>query len=764
MKLFSTFLSLLFASALFGQNTGLWSDHLPYNTVTDIAVDGDLFFCATDQGLFVFDRSENEISTYSKLNGLNDIGVGSIAFNKENRVLVVGYKNANIDLISGDNIVNMSDIVRANGYTGKKRINHVLTIGDRAWLATGFGIVELDLENVVVNGTYIIGPNGSELEVYHLAVDETDNRMYAATPDGLYSADMSNPLIFFQFWEKDTTLTEDEVTLVAALNGHVFANVPTAGSIEDSVFYNNGSGWTYLQNQGPNKKYDLRAVNDHLVLVNPFNAIFYRNDLSIKYLVGSGFSSDVLPLCGYILEDGQSLLIGNDGSGLLFTNDLNYNKTFFANPNGPPSSKVFRMYADDKRMYVAPGAIDELWTQVFLNQGIYKLDDFDWQWIEPDSINNINDVVTIIGDPNDPNVIYAAAWGTGILELRNDVLVNVWDNSTTGGALVGPPSSPTQPRSGGVAFDEAGNLWVTSSQSQRPIAVRRTDGSWENFSGGPFSGFNVFDIYVNELNQKWIRTRTNGILVMDDSGLQPEYRNVTAGAGSGNLPSKTVLDFAEDLDGEIWIGTSEGLAVLYSPQNIFKSGQDFDSQPILFEEEGVVQRLLGIESVSAVAVDGANKKWFGTLNSGVFYTSDDGTETIHHFTAENSPLLSNVILDIAIDHTTGEVYFATDEGVVSYKGSATRGYEDYTDVYAYPNPVRPGHVGPVYIRGLVTNARIKITDVAGNLVYETIAEGGQASWDTKNLDGQDVVSGVYLAYIADDLGEKTTVTKILVVR
>jgi hypothetical protein len=184
----------------------------------------------------------------------------------------------------------------------------------------------------------------------------------------------------------------------------------------------------------------------------------------------------------------------------------------------------------------------------------------------------------------------------------------------------------------------------------------------------------------------------------------------------------------------------------------------------LFEEDGVVQRLLGSESVKAVAVDGANKKWFGTLNSGVFYTSADGTEIIYNFTAANSPLLSDAIIDIAIDNETGEVYFATAEGIISFQGSATRGFEDYTDVYAYPNPVEPGYDGPIYIRGLVTNARVKITDVAGNIVFETVAEGGQARWDGRTLDGYEVATGVYMAYITDDLAEKTTVTKILVVR
>jgi hypothetical protein len=422
--------------------------------------------------------------------------------------------------------------------------------------------------------------------------------------------------------------------------------------------------------------------------------------------------------------------------------------------------------ANDKKMYVAPGAIDELWTSTFTSEGLFALDDFDWNWITPNDLNGIGDAVRVLIDPKDNNRVYVAAWGTGILELKNDALVTVWDNTTSGGAIQGPTGNETSVRTGGIALDEDGALWITSSLSERPLSVKRADGTWQNFSAGALAGSNtnVFDVLVSQLDQKWIRTRTAGLLVMQENQGISQWRAVTSGAGSGNLPNNSVLDFAEDLDGELWIGTTEGLVVLYSPQNVFVPGKSFDAQPILFEEEGVVQRLLGTEAVNAVAVDGANKKWFGTLNSGVFYTSADGIETIYHFTADNSPLLSNAILDIAIDNITGEVYFATAEGIVSFRGAATKGFDEYTDVYAYPNPVRPGYEGPIYIKGLVTNSQVKITDVAGNLVFQTIAEGGQARWDGQNLNGEKVVSGVYLAYCTDDLAEHTTVTKILVIR
>ena len=749
----------------FAQSQGLWTDHLTYNSVNDIAVRGDEFYCAANQGIFIYDISEAEITKRSKLNGLSDIGVNAIAYNKENDVFVVGYKTANIDLISGSSIVNMGDIKRASGYTGLKRINAVYTRGDIAWLATGFGIVEIDIVNYVVNGTYIIGDNGSELEVTGLAFDEVSNRLYAATPNGLYSANIDDPLIFFQFWQKDTSIAQGIINHVAALDGKVFANKVTPNSVEDTVFYLDGAEWKYLPNQGLNKKYDLRSANGYLCVVNAFTTVVYKSDLTVKYNVSDVyFPGNYAPRCATIREDGITVLVGNDKFGLLISKDITKNS--FIVPNGPRSSRVYNLDANNKQLYVAPGAIDELWTNTYARDGIFKLDDFNWNWIAPEEINETFDIVNVMIDPKNASKFYAAGWGTGILEFEDDELVQTWNYQTTNGKILGPVGDEETPRTGGIAIDEDENLWVVSSLSERPISVRRADGTWENYSAGSFGGSQVsmFDIAVNQLNQKWIRTRRSGILVMDDSQGTPQFRKVLSGTGNGNLPNNSVLCFEEDLDGEMWIGTTEGMVVLYSPQNIFTSGKSFDAQPVLFEEEGVVQRLLGTEAVQTIAVDGANKKWFGTLNSGVFYTSEDGTETIYHFTVDNSPLLSNTIVDIEIDDITGEVYIGTSEGIVSFRGSATRGFKDYTDVYAYPNPVRPDYVGPIYIKGLVTNARVKITDVAGNIVYETVAEGGQASWDGKNLDGSEVVSGVYMAYITDDLGSKTTVTKILIVR
>ena len=204
------------------------------------------------------------------------------------------------------------------------------------------------------------------------------------------------------------------------------------------------------------------------------------------------------------------------------------------------------------------------------------------------------------------------------------------------------------------------------------------------------------------------------------------------------------------------------MAVFFNPENIFNGG-DYDAQQILVEVDGYVEYLLTNETVTTIAVDEANRKWLGTQSAGLFLVSEDGTEQVHHFTAENSPLLSNNIVDVKINHFSGEVYIATAKGLISYFSDATEGSLNHENVIVYPNPVRPEYTGTIAIKGLVQDADIKITDLNGILVHETQALGGQAVWDGKNGYGDRVQTGVYLVFSTNATGTETNVAKILFV-
>ena len=277
------------------------------------------------------------------------------------------------------------------------------------------------------------------------------------------------------------------------------------------------------------------------------------------------------------------------------------------------------------------------------------------------------------------------------------------------------------------------------------------------------------DLLIDSWNQKWgLIGRGGGLFVynnnntIDDSS-DDEYKILSTSIGNGNLPSQDVYSICMDKDDIIWIGTSKGIGVFYYPNSVFSS-YNFDAQQILIQENDYGQYLLSQEKVTSINVDGANRKWVGTEKAGVFLLSEDGTEEIYHFTSENSPLYSNNIVDIAINNENGEVFIGTSKGLISYRSTATEGSKKARKTTVFPNPVRETYNGPIAIKGLTTNARIKITDVAGNLVYEDIALGGQAIWDGKNKFNERAATGVYLVFSVDESGKEKMVSKIMFIR
>ena len=240
-----------------------------------------------------------------------------------------------------------------------------------------------------------------------------------------------------------------------------------------------------------------------------------------------------------------------------------------------------------------------------------------------------------------------------------------------------------------------------------------------------------------------------------------QYYLYKTGEGLGNLPNVKVHSMAIDREGSIWIGTEEGIAVVHCPSQVFNGG--CDAQQILVQQDGFNGFLLANETVTAIAVDAGNRKWVGTTN-GIWLFSADGTEQLSFFNDENSPLFSNNIFAIAIDHSNGEVFVGTDQGLISFRGEALEGGDMHNDVYAFPNPVEPGYEGPIAITGLVQDAEVKITDVSGTLIYQTPAFGGQAIWNGKDTNGRRANSGVYLVFSTNADGTENFVTKILFIQ
>lgn len=762
---FLLFFSAFKLSAQVSNSLGVWVDHLSYARTVDIVENNGIAYVATEQGLYRYELSDRSIQRISKVNGLSDVGLSCLAYSSRYDQYFVGYANGSLDIIIGTEVSSFPDLRLSNNFSGLKRINHIHILDSVAYIATDFGILAYDIEaGLIREAPYVIGPGGSTLAVYQ--VEDDGEKLYAATPDGLYSADLDAAKFFFANWSLDPSMAR-EIDHLAYFDGKLFVN-RNIGANTDSILYRENGTWNWFPNNEIADNQDLRESRGSLIVVNTFSARAYDKDFQFLKNWNSTTVGDTafFPVAAELGSNDQNFWIADALNGIYNVFQI---FPFSVVPNSPRSKNTFRLQQDEGRIWVAPGGYDAVGSPVFNNDGIFTVDGLNWTNYPSASLRWAKDIVQIIPNPNVEGNYYASSFGNGILELslqngQISVLRTI-NEASTNGVLPSVSGGGTH-RVAEMAADEEGNVWFSNALTDRPLGVIRPDGTVESYSlGASGSGANVLRIMVTSEGQVWQQVRNNGVLVSRlEDGVPQETIRLSSSEGSGNLPSESVLSFAEDQDGEIWIGTNEGLAVLFSPENIFEPNRSYDANIIVIDDDGDNNgdRVLGSEAITDIEIDGANKKWFATANNGVFYTSANGRVQLARFNSSNSPLPSDVLLDMEIDDKTGMVFFGTDQGIVSYQGQATAGEERMTDVFAYPNPVEPGYNGPILIRGLVTNAQVKITDMEGNIVFETVAEGGQAIWDGLNFDGIKVASGIYLAYISDDLGANTEVAKIMI--
>jgi ligand-binding sensor domain-containing protein len=321
----------------------------------------------------------------------------------------------------------------------------------------------------------------------------------------------------------------------------------------------------------------------------------------------------------------------------------------------------------------------------------------------------------------------------------------------------------------GLAMDNDRNIWMTQTGVPGTIKVLRPNKTWIT-NPITIDVPSIGDILITRSGMKWIiLPRGYGLFVLDDNKTpdiftDDRYKQFLIKDNDNNVISN-IYSIAEDLDGNIWVGTDQGPAIYYNPDKIF------DDDPRAFRVKiprndgtGLADYMLGTEIIMSIAVDGANRKWLGTFSSGAYLLSADGSTKIVNYNEDNSPILSNTVVSLSVDNKTGDVWFGTAMGVISVRGDATAGADAFRKVYSFPNPVRETFQGNVTITGLMRNTQIRITDVSGNLVYSMVSDGGQATWDLKTYNGKRVSTGVYIVFCASEDGSQSVVTKMLVIK
>jgi hypothetical protein len=771
-KIISVFAFFLIINTTYSQNAGIgqWQEYLSYRRPIAVTVAQGRVYCATKNGIFWLSIIDNSMQRLSKINGLSDIDAINVKYNSNSNKVLVIYKNTNLDIIKEGTIINIPDIKNKSLF-GNKVINNVYMDGQFAYLACGFGIVVLDMNKEEIKDSYNMDPLGNAINVRDIAIDNL--YIYASTDDGVYKALRSANLSNYNSWSKMPGLPVGIYNALASVNGKLYTNLSkalmTGAGNQDAMYvYENGAWGSFTKPFGFG--YILRAIRNHnnKLLITTTDIVYQYDDV----LSSTKFVND---FNGYLdcydadIDGENNVWIADGAHGLLKNKDFVPGTGSAYNPDGPVSENVYAMCVNNGDLWVVPGGLNASNQNTYTIDGVSIYSNKEWSIIKGKQatmdLDSMFDMLNVIVDPVNPKRAYVSTFSNGIIEFYNKKPLTVYglNNSTLQSIIPGRNYVWTI----GMAFDKDDNLWVINCGVESPLSVKLPNGTWKSFN---FSGLigkpYVFQLLIDKNDQKWFIIPGGGMVVfkggISDVPTAANTKLLTVTQGKGNLPSPAVFSFAEDLDGEIWIGTDQGVAVFYNPESMF-SGQNYDAQTIKLEQDGNVQLLLQTETVTAIAVDDGNRKWIGTANSGVYLMSADGTKQIQHFDEKNSPLFSNNVKSIVIDHKTGEVFIGTAKGIISYRGDAIEGQENFTDVYAFPNPVKDNFTGPIVIKGLVNNTIVKITDINGSIVSELTSLGGQAIWDAKNFKGEKVSTGVYMVFCTNQDGTQKIATKILVI-
>lgn len=754
-------LLLMVQSQPFAQNVpiGTWRFYFPYAQSKDLALSSSRLYSAAEMGVLVYNLEDHSVEKWDKNWGLSDYEINHLAFDANSNLLVLAYENGNIDLVDGqENVYNLPDINELNS-PGDKSIYNIYFDDKFVYLATGFGIEVIDKARKEFKETYRIGNSGESIAVYQVSMD--NNNLYAATDQGLKYIALSNPnkqsYVSWSTYGTSENLTGDAATFILNVNGTMVCMQ------NDSLMYLQAGSWVKFYEDTAMSIENLDVVNNQLYISNTYLSSGAPDSTRLMIFDNNFTSYNVqsIPQSLWIqkvIGNNNQLFLADKWKGLLkYENE----QTESLSPNGP-SLSVFDLASRDNDLFLASGSVNESWGITWNGSGTYQYKD---GWWSNHNLYNTNalqacyDVITVCANPNNQEVYYGSFTNGFIVQNGDEfILFNKYNS-----ILEGQSGDSARTKITDIKVDQNGNVWITNFGSDKVLAVKRTDGEWYSFN---IHGVNnvATHLLVDSYGQKWVAYASSGGITVFDEGddwsnaADDRRRNLSTGNGSGNLTNTRVNCMVEDNEGEIWVGSEEGITIFYCPGSIFDG---CEAQSPIVERDGYNGYLFETQNVNDIAVDGGNRKWIATY-SGAWLISADGKEELMHFNKENSPLPANAIRDIEINHKTGEVFFATEKGLVSYQGDATISAYEHQDVLVYPNPVFPDFQGEIAIKGLTFDSNIKITDAFGGLIYEGKANGSTAVWNGKDYNGRKAKAGVYLVFSLNNDGKEKYCAKIVI--
>ena len=779
-RIYSLFIILcLFFIPATAQEANRWASQISYlNDIQSIEQNGNIIYSLTDGKLFSYNNSDESIEPYIKIDGGNT-DIKHIIYSSKHKCLVITRSDANIELLYDDkSYVNIPDLKNTTQNIDKT-INKVSLYDDYAYIATNFGFLTINLSKKEVKESGVFNVPFYSILAY-------ENKLYAATKDGILYINLTDNVQDFNSWstlevsihytdhtEKDSTFTDSEIRDIVAFKNQLHFFVPQKGIFR---MENSTSVKSVLNGNGINSM--EYTNNDHLIVLGT-NVFWDFEDINKSTKINIDEITSIIPNANKSGEYWASSSGNNLSLIKLNGNSYEYIKRWIV-PSGPVSNYPFSLTLQNRQLLVTGGGfyLDRMGKPASIS--IYK--DSKWTNIYPGDISGPSgfisqDIVYAISEPTNQNHIFASSWGEGLYEFEGTKFQNRYDESNS---TIEPIPLLNYRRVSGMVFDKNNNLWLLNSMVENIIKVRLKSGEWTQLYYPEIAkaSTNPKNIVIDRYSNKWVTSIGDDayLFIFNDNGTigntsddKTIYISKTSNTpfvdqDGKRLTISAIYAIAEDVNGNFWVGTDIGPFVVYSSSNIFSKNVVFNKIKIEKESgSNAVTGLLEGVVINAIAIDGANRKWIATQTSGVYLISADNQETLEHFTLDNSPLPSNNVISLAIDSHNGTVYIGTERGLMSYGGVATEGSENFSNVYAYPNPVRPNYEGSVTVTGLQTNSRVKITDLKGNLINEGRSLGGQYSWNMQNARGRRVDSGIYLVFGSSEDGSEGVVTKIMVV-
>lgn len=759
--------------------TALWEGHFSYLNIKDVVQGNNKIYAASENAVFVYDIQTLELSKISTINGLSGEFISTIYYSETFRELIIGYENGLIEIVfeDEDQTLSVVDIFEKQTIPpDSKRINHFNENNGVVYISTDFGISVYDLERLEFGDSYFIGNAGAQIIVNQTAIFE--DKIYAAcqSNSGIRSALLSsNNLIDYQEW---TQISGGNFYGIEALGNRLFTTSlnNTIYEIDNNLLI---ALFTYTS-----AALDLKSSNGNLVVTTRDKVFVYDENFSLLANPTVNLEFDTDFTAGVTTNEG--IYIGTLDYGVLKTSVNSPSVFTEIHPDGPLMNNTFAVQTGYDQLWVTYGDYTNTFNPFPLKEfGLSHLFDDTWNNIPFEEVFDMRNLNAISINPFNPNQVFVSSFKDGLLELNEGIPTMRYDQTNSGLESLILPGNPgfIGLRVSGSAFDNDGLLWTLTSLISKPLkSYNPNSNQWQSYDFTELIPDPIADelgfkeLVIEDSGTIFMGSFSHGVTGFNKSGGNQLLKSIRE---ESNLPTKTVRALALDNRNQLWIGTAEGLRVLYNTTNFF-TDDNVRAEAIIILEDGIPKELLEQQFISDIKVDGSNNKWVATIGAGLFYFSSNGQKTIYHFTKDNSPLPSNNVNDLSIDNGNGLVYIATDRGLVSFSSGSSLPQESLSNAYIYPNPVRPNFdtvEDKVKIKDISEKVNIKITDIEGNLVAEAQSgvnlrhrgfnleiDGGTAYWDGKNLANNSVASGVYLVMLSDLETFETKVLKVMIIR